>query len=75
MKERFVCGKCGQDFDTEKECDEHERRCDRIGALERKVADLERRLATAEMLLSARAVPEYGWTTTVSVPLRRRRRR
>ena len=51
MKKKFFCDMCGQDFDTEKECDEHERKCSKIDALEKRVRGLELKVDILEKFI------------------------
>ena len=37
MKRKYFCDICGKEFDTERECEQHERKCSRVDALEKKL--------------------------------------
>ena len=48
MKKVFLCEVCGADFESEKECDAHEKKCSKVGALKRKVDALEAKVKELE---------------------------
>ncbi len=48
MKKKYFCDTCGQDFDSEKECNEHEKKCSKVVALEKRVKELEDRIDILE---------------------------
>lgn len=52
MKKKYFCDKCGNDFDDEKECLAHEKKCSREKVLEKKVKELEERVETLEMMMN-----------------------
>jgi len=53
MKECYKCDKCGEDFDSKKECLAHEYKCD--GAISKRLHAIEKRLDEIEKTLSRKA--------------------
>ena len=69
MKKKYLCDICGKDFDTEKECEQHERNCTRVDALEKRVKELEDKVAILEKYVAIMNAPSYpsqpNYPTTV----------
>ena len=59
MKKKYLCDICGKDFDTEKECEQHERNCSRVDALEKRVKELEDKVAILEKYVAIMNAPSY----------------
>lgn len=69
MKTKYCCDKCGKEFDTEKECLQHERKCSKVDVLERKVKELEERLDVLEKYWDiAKTPPCPSYPTAPSCP-------
>ena len=48
MKKKFFCDKCGEDFDDEKQCAEHEEKCPDTKLLNSRIRGLEKRVESLE---------------------------
>ena len=55
MKECYICEKCGDDFDTKKECLAHEKTCDGRNAMLKRIAAIEKRLERLEDAMRSKA--------------------
>ena len=69
MKKKYLCDICGKDFDVEKECEQHERNCSRVDALEKRVKELEDKVGILEKYVAIMNAPSYpsqpNYPTTV----------
>ena len=59
MKKKYLCDICGKDFDTEKDCEQHERNCSRVDALEKRVKELEDKVGILEKYVAIMNAPSY----------------
>ena len=44
MKKIFVCEYCGMQFEKQEDCKNHEKKCSKTGALEKRIAALEKKV-------------------------------
>lgn len=49
MKKIFVCEYCGMQFEKQEDCKNHEKKCSKTGALEKRIAALEKKVEELEM--------------------------
>ena len=60
MKKKYLCDICGKDFDVEKECEQHERNCSRVDALEKRVKELEDKVGILEKYVAIVNAPSHA---------------
>lgn len=60
MKRKYSCDICGKEFDTEMECERHEKECSRVDLLEKRVKELEDKVGILEKYLEIMTMPSHA---------------